>query len=138
MDIKPPPVLLEQLTDDKDIKKRNKKKAYKQRVKNRRKEQEETKETKETKEMQPTTDDAKARLRNKLDDIRQKRDGTMHRKAEEMKKNMFGNTKNLNPNTVMDKLGITDEDTKKMIVNVMKSGNFQNVQQQLMKVLEKK
>jgi hypothetical protein len=138
MDIKPPPVLLEQLTNDKDIKKRNKKKAYKQRVKNRRKEQEETKETKETKEMQPTTDDAKARLRNKLDDIRQKRDGTMHRKAEEMKKNMFGNTKNLNPNTVMDKLGITDEDTKKMIVNVMKSGNFQNVQQQLMKVLEKK
>ena len=129
MDIKPPPVLLEQLTDDKDIKKRNKKKAYKQRVKNRRKEQEENKEV---------ADDTKARLRNKLDDIRQKRDGTMHRKAEEMKKNMFGNTKNLNPNTIMDKLGITDEDTKKMIVNVMKSGNFQNVQQQLMKVLEKK
>lgn len=132
MDIKPPPVLLEQLTDDKDIKKRNKKKAYKQRVKNRRKEQE------QNKEMQPTTDDAKARLRNKLDDIRQKRDGTMHRKAEEMKKNMFGNTNNLNPNTIMDKLGITDEDTKKMIVNFMKSGNFQNVQQQLMKVMEKK
>jgi hypothetical protein len=87
--------------------------------------------------MQPTTDDAKARLRNMLDDIRQKRDGTMHRKAEEMKKDMFGNTKNLNPNTIMEKLGITNEDTKKKIVNVMKSGDFQNIQQQLMKVLEK-
>ena len=133
MDIKPPPVLLEQqLTDDKNIKKRNKKKAYKQRVKNRRKEQD------EIKKMQPSAYDAKASLQNKLDDIRQKRDGTTHRKAEEMKKNIFGNTKNLNPNTIMEKLGITDEDTKRIIVNVMKSGNFQNVQQHLMKELGKK
>ena len=136
-DILPPPKLEDLVTLTLQEKKKNKKKLYKQRVKDRKKDNN-LKDIKPPPLPETDKDDIKSKLRNKIHGIRQKRDGTTQRKAEDMKHNLFGNAKNLNISTIMNKLGIKDDKTKKMIEGIVKSGNIHQIEQQILKELEKK
>ena len=119
VDIKPPPgyVVVVDAATRRNEKNKIKKKRHK--VNQQRKKKEMTNNADISTPTETSRTAAKDKLHQKLNSMQSKRDGKTTRQMQDLCKQTFGSGKNMSPETILQKMGVSDTDSAKLVKQLL-------------------